>query len=317
MAMPGLPLLKTDQVRCFDASGSRIPCGGTGQDADGRVDGMPSADRFHPRDGVVEDRLTGLLWLREGSPATFPLFWEEAFSFISQMNREKHAGIENWRLPTRRELFSLISHQRIDPALPAGHPFQNVFSGYYWTADACSRLPEEAWYAHLGGGRVYRGMKHGSCMVWPTAGPPLEEAPPENRFIPRDLTAVDRFTRRMWLKPLGGIEGLVTWQEALDAVRRLNVEKVAGHADWRLPNIRELESLVDLHRHSPALSPDHPFGPLVHEGLWSSTTSLYEPRYAWVLYPRDGAVGVGFKALSEFGLWVVRCPKGGSLPDLH
>lgn len=33
---------------------------------------------------------------------------------------------------------------------------------------------------------------------------------------------------------------------------------------------------------------------------WSSTTSMYESRYAWVLYMRDGAVGVGFKPLSEF-----------------
>jgi hypothetical protein len=49
------------------------------------------------------------------------------------------------------------------------HPFDNVFTGYCWTADSCCRLPDQAWYVHLGGGRVHRGMKHGSCLVWPVS----------------------------------------------------------------------------------------------------------------------------------------------------
>jgi hypothetical protein len=44
----------------------------------------------------------------------------------------------------------------------------------------------------------------------------------------------------------------------------------------------------------------------VQNFYWSSTTSMYETRYAWALYMRDGAVGVGFKSLSEFYLWPVR-----------
>lgn len=80
---------------------------------------------------------------------------------------------------------------------------------------------------------------------------------------------------------------------------------MCGHLDWRMPNIRELESLVDLCADSPALAPDHPFGN-VREVYWSSTTSVYEPRYAWALYTRDGMVGVGFKPDAVFHLWPVR-----------
>jgi hypothetical protein len=73
--------------------------------------------------------------------------------------------------------------------------------------------------------------------------------------------------------------------------------------------VRELESLVDVERHSPALAGAGLFQTLP-EGCWTSTTSVYEPAYAWVIYLREGAVGVGFKPKAEFALWPVRTEKG-------
>ena len=87
--------------------------------------------------------------------------------WIAEFNAEGWDGYSDWRLPTRSELFTLVSHARINPALPTGHLFENVFPGYYWTATHCSRLPRQAWYVHFGGGRIFRGMKHGSYLVWP------------------------------------------------------------------------------------------------------------------------------------------------------
>ena len=88
-------------------------------------------------------------------------------------------------------------------------------------------------------------------------------------------------------------------------LRKANRRRSAGFDDWRLPNIRERESLVEIKSHSPALPQGHPFHS-IQEGYWSSTTSAYEPRYAWVLYLRYGAVGVGFKSKPDFFVWAVR-----------
>jgi hypothetical protein len=116
---------------------------------------------------------------------------------------------------------------------------------------------------------------------------------------------LDRLTERMWLQPGEEMQRPVAWENALEDIQGLNEERVGGYTDWRLPNIRELESLVDLNRHSPALAPGYPIE-AVAEGYWSSTTSAYETRYAWVLYPRDGAVGVGYKPRPEFCTLAVR-----------
>ena len=74
---------------------------------------------------------------------------------------------------------------------------------------------------------------------------------------------------------------------------------------WRLPNINELESLVDCGTHSLALPDGHPFNE-VGDVYWSSTTSLYEPDWAWALYLDKGAVGVGQKTYARFRVWAVR-----------
>ena len=85
-------------------------------------------------------------------------------------------------------------------------------------------------------------------------------------------------------------------------VARLNLHDGAG---WRLPNINELESLVDCAAANPAVPPDHPFTE-VRDVYWSSTTSLYEPDWAWALYLDKGAVGVGQKIQARFHVWPVR-----------
>ena len=113
-------------------------------------------------------------------------------------------------------------------------------------------------------------------------------------------------TGRTWLNGQLLDHETATWQDALDRVSALNRERVGGYGDWRPPNIRELESLIDITAHSPAFSPTCPLSSVM-EGYWSSTTSIYEPRYAWVLYTQDGAVGVGYKVLRDFHVLVVRC----------
>jgi hypothetical protein len=303
-----LKLLDTDQTRCYNEFGIEIPCAGSGQDAEFKIGHWIPADRFQMMTDVVLDSLTGLTWCRNANPADFPLDWQAAHDFINEMNGSRAFGRSGWRLPLRRELFTLISHEVINPALPKNHPFENVFPGYYWTRTPCRRLPDQAWYIHLGGGRIYRGMQHAAYMVWPViskgSGGLFSKEEARSWQVDRQ-TAVDRRTGMMWSRPADSAGPPVTWQEALKTIKAMNRLTAGGYNDWRLPNIRELESLADMNSHSPALLPDHPFDG-VADGYWSSTTSVYEPRYAWVLYTRDGAVGVGFKTKPDFHAWAVR-----------
>ncbi len=296
-------------------------------------------DRFHKTNHTVLDYRTGLMWSMDASPGEFPMTWAEAFEFVGNLNRQGYEGYNDWRLPNRRELFSLVSHDRINPCVPAGHPFENIFHGYYWSATTCARLPDQAWYVHLGGAKVYRGMKYASYMVWPVrtrenlpveviatgqnkcydehgsmidcAGVPCQHASvqsgikwPEPRFTVRNEIAIDRLTGLTWTIDACRSQDLVTWEQAWEIIRQMNIHEVFGHGCWRVPHVRELESLVDMGTHSPALVSGHPFVN-VNNFYWSGTTSMFEQRYAWTLYTKDGAVGVGFKRDPEFALWPV------------
>lgn len=330
-------LWQTGQTTCHATDGAPLPCPGSGQDAQHRAGAAWPEPRFAPRGEVVEDRLTGLTWLAEANPAQFPLAWSEALGWIAERNREGLAEFSDWRLPNRRELRSLISYQTRDPALPGGHPFVSVFPGWYWSCTSAAINPAFAWCVHLAGGRMFYGHKAQYNLVWPVRGAgngllaatgqtacfgddgrPVDcaDAPgqdgaarlgaawPEPRFEAGVETVRDRLTGLVWLRNADAAGGLVTWAGALAAVAGLNQRGAGGRNDWRLPNLNELESLVDASRHSPALPAGHPFAD-VRETYWSATTSLYEPDWAWALYLAKGACGVGQKKAPHFWAWAV------------
>lgn len=308
-----MALFSTDQTDCYDTGGALVPCEGSGHDGQIRAGRAWPDPRFSVAEDLVTDEMTGLIWPKDAGCGDFPASWKEARELVDEMNRDAAFGREDWRLPLRRELFSLVSHSRINPAVVAAETFDNVFNGYYWTADLSARLSDQAWTVHLGGGRLVRGMKHRDAMVWPVAGPVFPgagteaspEEKPDARFHARDGLVTDRNTRLMWLQRPEETGPPVAWDQALEAVKQLNEENFKGHDDWHLPNIRELESLVDLECHSPAL-PDAARFEAVGDFYWSATTSVYTPSYAWTLYTRDGMVGVGYKPDAEFCVWPVR-----------
>lgn len=327
--------LWTGQTTCHDTYGRLITCAGSGQDAEFKRGITWPAPRFELQDEVVLDRLTGLMWTRNANLAEFPLTWQESLDYISGMNREKAFGYLDWRLPNRRELRSLMSHQTRKPALPDGHPFRNVFSGWYWTSTTSAINTAYAWYVHMEGARMFYGKKEQFFLLWPVRGTGYNVLPgtgqtqcydsagrlipcaglgqdgefhlglewPEPRFEISGNTVIDRLTGLYWLRNanLTGVQ--VTWKDALGAIDQLNQDS-RGKPGWRLPNINELESLVDCSTHNPALPPGHPFHE-IKEAYWSSTTSMFEPDWAWALYLNKGAVGVGQKWGAHFYTWPV------------
>jgi hypothetical protein len=98
---------------------------------------------------------------------------------------------------------------------------------------------------------------------------------PNPRFIDHeDGTVTDRLTGLMWAQDVQQIQGLMDWDSALI---KCNGLVLAGYTDWRLPNIRELQSLIDYGNWDPVLPSNHPFInvdiTLGHDEFWSSTTS--------------------------------------------
>jgi len=327
--------LQTGQITCHDTRGHEVTCRGSGQDGEFRKGAAWPEPRFEAEKNTVTDRLTGLVWCRDASLAEFPLMWQEALDYIARMNDEDALGFSDWRLPNRRELRSLISHQTKQPALPQNHPFTQVFNGWYWSSTTATISPAHAWYVDMGGGRMFYGGKDQSFMLWPVRGPgngliPVtgqtqcyndtgESVPctgtgqdgafspgacwPVPRFEATQDRVLDRLTGLYW-KRVTDLDGPLDWEQALVAITQLNSLPDCSN-NWRLPNINELESLVDCSAHSPALPPGHPFLSL-QDVYWSSTTSLYEPDWAWALYLNKGAIGVGQKIQARFHVWAVR-----------
>jgi hypothetical protein len=320
---------------CYSEAGDEIDCHGSGQDAEISAGAPWPTDRYAIQDnGQVRDCLTGLYWSLDANPAGYPLNWHEALDFVAQLNRDGYLGVNDWRLPNRRELRSLVSHQTARPALPAGHPFQNVFPGWYWSSTSYAGNPAHAWYVHMDGARMFFGGKDQSFLLWPVRGEGngmlaqtgqfrcysqrgdamdcrdaqqdgalrMGRVWPQPRFVKKIQGIQDRLTGLVWRTFAKLTREVVSWQEALEAVRTLNESDTTSY--WRLPNIVELESLTDCSRAFPALPIDAPFMD-VQAAYWSSTTSVYETDWAWVLYMDKGAVGVGQKRGRYFHAWAV------------
>lgn len=315
--------LQTGQTRCYDREGGEIACEGSGQDGElQRGDPWPQP-RFlvkgDPDGQLVQDNLTGLLWSRDANLAEFPLDWQEALDFVQRMNMESAMGRSDWRLPDRRELRSLLSHQTLNPALPKGHPFRNVILNWYWTSTTAAASAAYAWYVHMEGARCFYGNKQQYFLMWPVCGEGNGILPatgastgegrgtpwPYPRFEAEGDTVTDRLTGLIWRRAASLSGGTLAWEQALAAASGLNRGGAGSGEGWRLPNINELESLVDLGRYGPALPKGHPFEEL-QEGYWSSTTSAFEPDWAWALYLTKGAVGIGQKRGAYFAAWAVR-----------
>ena len=148
---------------------------------------------------------------------------------------------------------------------------------------------------------------------------------PDPRFADRgNGTVSDNLTGIMWSKDAGLMktrnpdndtdgtagDGAITWQHALDYIKRLNRENYLGHTDWRLPNVNELESLMNVEHYNPALPQRHPFTNVRLDYYWSSTYSADYTDQAWLVGMAGGDVLRDEKA-NNYYVWPVRAGECG------
>ena len=123
----------------------------------------------------------------------------------------------------------------------------------------------------------------------------------QGRFVNNgDGTVTDTCTGLMWQRVQSPVTSL--WCNAIAYCENLTL---AGYDDWRLPNARELHSIVDFGRHSPALHPVFGTGSTIN---WTSTTTLNRRDQAWVVHLGFGDVGFGDKDSHRCSVRAVRGP---------
>jgi hypothetical protein len=131
---------------------------------------------------------------------------------------------------------------------------------------------------------------------------------PDPRFTHNgDQTITDNLTALMWTEDADLFRGRMRWFEALTACNDLFF---AGYDDWRLPNIRELFSLVDFGEKNPALPYGHSFTNVDTSGYWSSTYRFSIGWYAFRVVMGDGFVDV-FGFTDPTHLSYAWCVRGG------
>ncbi len=115
-----------------------------------------------------------------------------------------------------------------------------------------------------------------------------------------DGTVTDIQTGLMWQQATA--PNSMKWDDAIAYCRKLTL---GGHSDWRLPDLDELRSLVDL-SYRPTIHPDF-FSNTMSEWYWSFSTFASSTDYAWVVLFGHGNVSND----SKTSRWYVRAVRGG------
>lgn len=143
---------------------------------------------------------------------------------------------------------------------------------------------------------------------------------PNPRFTDNNNgTVTDNLTGLIWLKD-ANCYGTKNWTDALSAANTLasgncslNDSSTAGQ--WRLPNIKEILSLIDRAFYDPALSntagteqwtEGAPFTGVQSNYYGSSTTAANGTHGVWFVHLIDGFVSIGNKTSSMYYVWPVR-----------
>ncbi len=337
------PVVDTNQSNCFDDLGNQITCPAAGAayyGQDAQHQGLMPQYVDHG-DGTVSDQVTGLMW--QQTPV-WSITYAAAVAGAASITT---GGYDDWRLPTIKELYSLIDFDGVTGTSAAGStPYLDTafFDFEYGDTSAGERFIDAQYatcteyvWTTMGGDETVFGVNFadgrikGYGIVAPGGGDKTFDV----RYVRAgegygvndlqdngDGTVSDNASGQMWTQADSGFG--MNWQEALAWVEERNAESYLGHDDWRLPEAKELQSLVDYTRSpdthsSAAIDPVFVTTAITNEGgaidypsFWTSTTHLDGPpdiRGSFAVYVAFG------RALG----WMESPPDSGNyqLLDVH
>jgi hypothetical protein len=250
-----------------------------GQDADYTIMPPDLEIKLIDIDEVVIDHVTGLMWQKEddGIKRT----WSEAVEHCANLNR---AGYSDWRLPTKKELLGITNYSGFGPCIDTSFfPYAYAPEDRYWSGTTLTFLSLTAWSMSLWNSEPAFQSKGDLNYVRAVRGRPLEFGHFRDNG---NGTVSDITTGLMWQQTEAKV---MTWEKALAHCEGL---ALAGYTDWRLPNIRELATLVDNTGNAPFI--DNTYFPGCRPShYWSSTTNALYPAFAWYVGFDDGGVHGG------------------------
>lgn len=249
-------------------------------------------------DGTITDTVTGLMWEQHmGEKITF----EEAFK---KAENSTLGGYSDWRVPTIKELYSLML---FTGQVKGAKSFDLFIDTNYFnqplgnTSKDEREIDAQTWSSTEYVGRTMRNdatvfgvnFIDGRIKGYPTYHPRTKEPNTmffrmvrgntsygKNNFIDNgDGTISDLSTGLMWQKTDDGTSR--DWSESLNYAENLTL---GSKSDWRLPNAKELQSIVDYTRslqtsNSPAINPifetseiKDADGNINYPFFWTSTT---------------------------------------------
>jgi len=296
-------IVDTGQEVCFDTL-NQIPDPLPGEayyGQDAQFDGNQPAYQDNG-DGTVSDLVTGLMWQKN--------LYAEKMTYdqaVAGADTCSVGGYGDWRLPTIKELYSLIDFRGLTSvSAETSVPFINTdyFEFRYGDETAGERFID-AQYASsttyvgttMNGNFTMFGVNFadGRIKGYPTETLRRTQKTFEVKYVRGnpdygindfsdngDGTVTDSATGLMWCQEDNGTA--VKWEEALAWVQQQNAANYLGYSDWRLPNAKELQSIVDYTRspqtsNSAAIDPVFQVTTITDEGggtnypfYWTGTT---------------------------------------------
>lgn len=232
--------------------------------------------------GTITDNVTGLMWSQTPDlNGDGDINVDDKLNYYDALDAADTltlAGYNDWRTPSTKELYSLIMFYGEDPSGYNGTntsslvPFLNTdyFDFGYGDTDAGERIIDAQFAANtiyegtvMGGQTALFGVNLADGRIKGYPVDPTQMEPDgkgfyilfvrgnteygENDFTNNnDGTITDNATGLMWTRDDNG--EAVLWQDALAWVQQKNNENYLGYNDWRLPNVKELQSIVDYTR---------------------------------------------------------------------
>jgi len=257
----------TGQVKLYDANGntvSSLSAGDSCYGQDANYQKGAAMSYLDNGDGTITDLNTGLIW--QQVPTSTDFTWQEASDYCDDLEL---SGYNDWRIPSCKELYSISDFS-------SGWPYLNL--NYFSLASGSVTKDEQFWSSDYyvgvtveGGSKAAFGVNHvtghikayAADMMGPIGGKYVRAVRGGNYGVNEytsngDGTITDSASGLMWSTDDNGVG--IEWEDALEYAE--NAE-VAGYTDWRLPNVKELQGIVD-YSYSPSATSSENIGPAIN-----------------------------------------------------